>query len=315
MVEFSRRNVLAGMATAGVAAAGIGALSETGSAWSSVSSPTGSSLHDAAYTSAGAYAVGGSGTVLRRDGGEWSVARSDGAGRGKSLYACAASDDGDRLWVAGSSGSVGALDVASGAMTDFSKPVNQGDSFRDVAVAGSAGDERVYLAKTSGTVVGGEASGESASWTATDTGSGYAVTGVDVRSRDAGHVVTSGSSVYETTDGGATWRTVGLEKAAVPLYDVVSGREETFVAGANGQVFRLDCDCMRWTPESAGSKEVSAFERAGDEFLGAGGAGTLVERADAGWTQYGSETGNHLNGVALGSPTVVVGDSGTILER
>ncbi|GGM73410.1 photosystem II stability/assembly factor-like uncharacterized protein [Halarchaeum rubridurum] len=316
----TRRRVLG--ALGGVGAAALGVAATTGASaddeWNAVGSPTGNAINDVTHTSGMAHAVGSSGLVLRRVAGEWSIHTDEGAGRSKTLEACDTTRGGDRLWFCGASGTVGALDVESGEVTSHSKPIEAGNGFTDVAVAGSVGGERVYLASSSGTVVVGHHGKKGMTWTKRDTGASDTVTAVDFHTRERGHAVTNGSAVYRTTDGGATWEWVGIEDAQVPLKDVSSGARHVYVAGGAGRVFRLDCRCRRWTPFKAGSVTISAFERTADRLLGAGGSGNVVEPSDTGYTLYGTATGNHLNGVAIGEeyePDVVVGDSGAILER
>lgn len=316
----TRRRVLGALGGAGAAALGVAATSGVSAddEWHAVGSPTGNALNDVTHTAGMAYAVGSSGLVLRRVAGEWTIHTDEGAGRSKTLSACDATDGGGRLWFCGSSGTVGALDVESGEITSHAKPVGAGNGFTDIAVSGSVGGERVSLASSSGTVVIGHYGKKGMSWTEHDTGSGYTVTGVDFHTRKRGHAVTNGSAVYRTTDAGATWERIGIEDAQVPLKAVVSGAQHVYAAGGSGRVFRLDCRCQRWTPFKSGSVTISSFEQTGDRLLGAGGSGEVVERSDTGYTLYGTATGNHLNGVAIGEeyePDVVVGDGGAILER
>lgn len=316
----TRRRLLGVLGGAGATALGAGAVSNAmaNDGWSVVETPTGNALYDAAYAGSTPYAVGGSGVLLRRDGQSWTTVVSDGTGRNKTLRACAVTTADDRLWFCGASGTLGYLDVASGTTTDLSKPVEEGNTFYDVAVEGAAGEERVYLATSGGDVVVGHQNTGSWTWTEYDTGGGYTVTALDFHDARRGHAVTNGSAVYETTDGGQTWTRVGIEDAQVPLKAVVSQPNRVYVGGGSGRVYRLDCTCDLWTPFKPGSDTVSALERYGGELLGAGGSGHLVERTETGYVMYESPTGNHLNGVALGrdgGPDVAVGDGGVLLER
>ncbi|GAD53186.1 hypotheical protein [Halarchaeum acidiphilum MH1-52-1] len=316
----TRRRLLGALGGAGAAALGVAATTgaSANDRWGAVVSPTGESLHDVSHTSGTAYAVGSSGRVLRRVAGEWSVSTEKGAGRSKTLSACAPTDDGDRLWFCGASGTVGFLDVESGNVTSHAKPVGAGDGFTDIAVFGGVGAERVYLAASDGTVVIGRHGSGKLQWETRDTGGGYTITGVDFHTRERGHAVTNGSAVYRTTDAGATWDRIGIADAQVPLKAVVSGAQHVYAAGGSGRVFRLDCTCGRWTPFKPGNETVSALVQRDGRLLGAGGSGSVVERTDTGYTLYGTGTGNHLNGAAIGGdygPDIVVGDGGAILER
>ncbi|GGL59691.1 WD40/YVTN/BNR-like repeat-containing protein [Halocalculus aciditolerans] len=319
----SRRRFLAGTATVGAATVGAAAATAADSGgWASVSSPTGNALYDVVYADGRPWAVGSSGNLLERVDGSWRVASEHFAKKDKTLHAAATTDDETRVWAAGASGMVGSYDVDTGESVSEKKPVGNGNTFTDVVVVGDAGSERVFLAGPSGRVVVGEhdAAGE-LTWSLYRTGGGYAVNGLDFRSRDVGYAVTDGSTVFKTTDGGQSWKAIGIPNAQVPLFDVVARDESVYVSAGSGRFYRLDCACNLWTPFKTGSEQVSALTYRGDRFLGVGGSGRAYRKTNTGWTSVETPTGNRLNGVVPGErddparPSVAVGDSGTILEQ
>lgn len=318
--RMSRRSLLATGAIAGATALGVGGVASAtaNSEWVEVDSPTGNALYDTVFAAGESYAVGSGGNVLRRGSDGWTIVVADGVtGDNKTLHACDTTNDGKYLWMCGSSGRVGYYDLETGTMQGYTSPVNNGTTYNDVVAWGRSGKERVYLATSSGRVVVGTRDSSGAmQWHATDTGGGYTVNGIDFYERKKGHAVTNGEAVYATKDGGETWDHVGIEFAQVPLNDVVSRPDHVYVVGGSGQLYRGDRHCTRWTPFSPGSKELSAIVHNDDgEWLGCGGSGRALRKQWAGWGEYQTPVGLHLNGCTLGSPDVVVGDSGTILER
>lgn len=316
----TRRRMLGALGGAGAAALGGFAVTNAtaNSDWTVVGSPTGNSIYDVAYAGSKPYAVGSSGSMFARSNGSWSTVTSSAGGRNKDLKACAATDDGERVWYCGTSGTVGYLDRTTGGTVDHSNPVGDGNTFYDVAVSGSAGNSYVFLTSSSGTVVVGNHESQSVSWASYDTGSGSTVTATDFYDKSNGYAVTNASTVYRTSNGGQYWKRVGIPNSQVPLKAVVAGPNHVYVGGGSGRLYRLDCTCSLWTPFKPGAATVSALDRYEKSMLGAGSSGHVVERTHSGYRMYGTPTGNHLYGVAVGrggGPDVAVGDSGTIVER
>lgn len=314
----SRRTVLASAGTAAAGVATLGASGVLAGGWTRVDSGTGKTLHAVTRAGPNAYAVGASGRVLERSNGSWSVYDTAGPTEGqKTLYGVDATDDERLLWVAGSSGAVGAYDRADGSVTPY-KPPNVSPTFTDVAVTGPAGDETVYLTKSSGEVyVGTRTDGDETgmSWTATDTGGTYTIQAVDFHGPERGRVVSANSGVYETTDAGSTWTQVGIADSTTTTYDIASGPNRVFVGAATGRLWRLDCDCSLWTPLQAGSKAIRGVSRDGTRVLGAGESGRAFDRNEDGFSVTDTPTGNTLLDASIGETDILVGNSGTIIER
>jgi hypothetical protein len=290
----------------------------TSTDWRAVDSPVGSTLFDVAATAAGPHAVGDGGTVLRRGGGEWTTVVDDGVdGSNKTLREAAATADGDRLWLSGSAGRLGTLEVTSGTVRSYARPAGVGSTFHDVAVVGPAGGERVYAATGSGrVVVGGRDSTGGLSWTVVDTGGSNGVTAVAVRSGSVAHAVTTAGRVFETDDEGISWRRIGIEDAENGLYAAVSAEDRVWAGGTSGRVWRRDCECGLWTPHRAGAKAVRSLSRRDGTLLGVGDSGRTFERTARGkWVARATPVGNALLGCLQGPVDVAVGKGGVIVER
>lgn len=316
----TRRQVVTTAGAAGVALlSGVGLNSVLGaSRWVEVSSPTSKTLYEVVRTDAGPYAVGGSGVVIHRTADGWQTVISDGAkGQNKTLHGAAVTDDGNRLWMCGSSGALAEYDVSSGTLTNWSNPNGIGNTFTDVEVTGTVAEkERIYLTMGSGKVVIGKRESKSnIEWDVHDTGGGTTLNAVDFHDDTAGRVVSNGHRVFETTDGGKTWTKIGLDQAQNPLEGLVSGTDHVWTTGGNGQVWRHDCNCHIWTPHSAGSKDIYEIERRNGRFLACGGSGRIIEQVDSQWIAKNTPVGNALLGCAIGDTDIAVGKSGTIIER
>jgi photosystem II stability/assembly factor-like uncharacterized protein len=315
----TRRGLLAG-------AGAVGALTVTGLGlevvrgdhdWIERESPTGSTLYDAASAGGTAFAVGGDG-LLERTADGWRLVDGDGLlGSNTTLRGVAATDDDAALWVAGSEGAVGAYDPVDGTLDrfDLGDLLGLGRTLYDVSVVGSRGDERVYASTTDGDVVVGRQGLAGRQWTTVGTGGGQTLTGVDFHSDSTGYAVGRGGTVFRSTDGGDSWRAVGVPGFDTVLYDVVSGPDRVYVAAENGRLFRLDCTCALWTPVAAGAKGVRALAANADGLLGAGENSRAFEFVEDRWTAHDTSAGATLSGVARGPVDVAVGSGGAIVER
>jgi len=314
----TRRNVLQGIGASLTAALGVPSL--TGSAladeqWRAVETPTANTVHDVAYTDAGAYAVAGGGIVLERTETGWRKVIDGGpTGNGNDLYGADVTDDGEALWLVGSSGAIGEYDVTTGVLTDHSAPDDVTNNFNDVAVTGAAGEANVYVAGDSGAVYFSFENGATGTWDDVTPGSGAAINAIDFFDDRAGHIVDGNQSVFRTQDGG-TWNQTGLADADVNLYGVDSdGCDDVWVSGGGGTVFHWNGS--EWTPTDTGDAGLLDIEvtDADDAGYTVGGGGKLYE-LDGSWTQNRTPTGANLRAVARGPTDIAVGADGTVLER
>jgi len=328
----TRRTVLktAGLAAAASVVPVAGAASEDEeSPWTVVESPTGNTLHDVAYTSNGAYVVGGGGVGIERTAAGWRKVFDGGpTGNGNNLYGADVTDDGERLWFVGSSGAIGEYNVVTGNLNDYSAPNDVTNNFNDVAVTGRAGEANVYVAGDSGKMYYSFDNGET--FDDVTPGSGSNINAVDFYDDRKGHIVDGNKSAFHTQDG-ATWNKIGLADANVNFYGVVSrgatarqtesddvdsdGADDVWVAGGGGMLFQWNGS--RWIPTDTGDAGLRDIEvtDADDAGLAVGGGGAVYDLTADRWSQQATPTGSNLTAVVRGSPDIAVGAGGTILER
>ena len=287
-----------------------------GTPWTVAETPTGSTLHDVVYTSAGAYAVGGGGIVLERTAEGWKKVLDGGpTGNGNSLYGAGVTDDGTRLWFVGASGAIGEYDVKTGNLTDHSAPMDVTNNFNDISVTGTAGDANVYIAGDSGKMYYSFENGAEGTWEYVTPGSGSNINAVDFFGPREGHSVDGNKTVFETDDG-ETWGKIGLADANVNFYGVDSdGSDDVWVSGGGGMIFHWNG--TEWTPTDTGDAGLQDLEvtEGSTDGLTVGGGGVVYDLTAGEWNRESTPTGENLKAVAIGSPDIAVGASGIVIER
>jgi photosystem II stability/assembly factor-like uncharacterized protein len=328
----SRRSLLAGLGGTTVAVTGSATIfnstARAAGGWTEVESPTSKTIYGVSMTTEGPVAAGASGNVLQRIDGTWEIVVENGPNTRKSgLRALAVTDDGKRVWFAGSSGALGAYDVTTGTKYNYSAPEGKTSTWEAITLTGSRDAETIHVANGSGEVLIGTTDEDGCvSWgSVTKPGSGSTIPAIDYRESDTtvGHAVDTSSNAFETTDGGQSWERVGIPNSQVNLNDVISftrdGTQRVYVAAGGGKVYRLDCACMLWTPTDLGSGDLLGITRSAGDKLVCGSGGQLHEKREgASWERLTSPVSSDLNEITYGGtdyPDVAVGRSGVILER
>ncbi|RBI61022.1 hypothetical protein DMJ13_14905 [halophilic archaeon] len=284
--------------------------------WRPVDVPASGTLYDVTDTAAGPCAVGDAGTAVgRASDGTWGVVLDDGpAGRGETLRAVAATDDGERVWFAGSNGALGYYDSATGDRGNCSAPVGVENTFRALAVAGSRGNERVLVADGSGNMLVGNGAGTAVEWDRWSAPGG-APTALATDAGETWYAVDGSGGAWMTTDD--EWERVGVEPASGSLYAVCVA-ESPWVGGDNGRVFESTRTGLKpgrsasWTPFSLGDGAVRALDASGNRLLAGGESGGLFVR-NGDWTALDWGGSATIHGVLAGVG-VAVGANATVLE-
>jgi hypothetical protein len=327
----TRRRTLQVAGTAGATALGgalVTSVSAQSGGWTEVDSPVSKTLYGVVNTQAGPFAAGKTGNVLGRVDGSWRVVVDDGPQtRSNSLRTLAVTDDGKRIWFAGSSGALGAYDVVEGVKYNYSAPKEKTSTWEGITLTGARDEETIYVSNGSGEVLKGTTDADGCvNWgEVRKPGSGSNVPAIDFRESDRtiGHAVDTSSNAFETTDGGETWTDIGVPNSQVPIYDVISYvREDTqrvYAAGGGGKIYRLDCVCQLWTPTDVGSQALRCVTREGDDKLVCGDSGVAFEVTGAeGWERLDTPVSSAVYEGVYGDgdrPDVMVGSNGVILER
>lgn len=284
--------------------------------WTAVEPPTDASLFDVTVTGSNAYAVGADGVVVADEGDGWRTVLADGPGAdSKTLRGADATDGG--VWFAGDGGALGRLETETGRHVDYSAPIDRTDTWEDVAVTGSGEDERLLLVNGSGEVLRGRYRDGELAWDGpVKPGSGSSLSGAALADASVGYVCDTNDGVFETTDGGETFRRIGVEGVDGTFTDLATtARGDCTVSADDGVLHRHDGGT--WTPVRLGDDPLEAVAFRG-EYGVACGNGAVYERTDqgAGWERNPTPDPGPFVGVAVGAArAVAVGNDGAVVER
>ena len=291
--------------------------------WREVENSFEKALYSVVNTVEGPYAIGDGGTVIADRGDGWEVVFDDGPRtRDNQLRGLDVTDDGKRIWFAGSSGALGCYDVVGRRKYDYSNPNEMTSTWEGLAVAGAAGSEKVLVANGSGEILPFTVDGFDENWepVSKPASKGSNVAALAASPDGVGYAVdTSGNAFKTTVDEG--WKDIGIVNAQVKFYDIYAGEQgRVYVAAGDGRIYRYDDSYHDWTPIGVAKKSLRAFdiEKAGDRsrMVVIGDSGTIYERTGRDrWEEIPSPVGARLFDIALGETDVIVGNSGIILEH
>ncbi|WP_224270851.1 hypothetical protein [Haloprofundus salinisoli] len=294
----------------------------TSGEWTAVESPVAKTLTGVVQTSVGPFAVGTGGKVLRRrDDGTWTVVVPAGpATKRNKLTDVDVTDDGKRVWFAGSSGALGMYDTQTGEKHDYSGPGGKTSTWEAIAVGGIGGNERLLVANGSGEVLSAtiDEDGCPSFGEVVKPGSGSTIPALAFGGGVTYAIDTSGNVFERTADGQSDggWSDIGIENAQVNFHDLYASERALLVSGGGGLVYRYDRLCGGWTPVAVGESALFAIDCRDESAVAVGGGGTIYHRqADEGWSERSSPVESKLRSVALGDVDVAVGNGGAIVER
>lgn len=281
--------------------------------WTAIDGPTSVTLSDVVQTSRGPHAVGANGVLISRADRDWDVAFDDGpAAQSRDLQTAASTDGGERVWFAGSAGSLGFYGVTEGEKHDWSTPTGRSGTFDALAVAGEAGSEKLLLAGA-GTVLPGYVDGCRPRWDdPVGIDSSGLVTALAADPEGYGYAATSQGRVYETTPEDE-WRRLGIANTQETFPAIHVTEEAIFVGSVSGRLYRYNREQSTWTTIAAGDAAIRGFGGAGDDLIAVGDGGTVHSRVSPGsWRTERTPVRTDLL-AAVVDPTAAVGRDGTLL--
>jgi streptogramin lyase len=287
--------------------------------WQAVKSPTDGTLHAVVTTREGPFAVGEEGVLLGRCNGVWETVLESGLEvTGNGLLGADITANGRHIWFAGGSGAVGRYDLAGSTVTDFSAPLGKTSTWEDVAVAGLAGEEWIYLANGSGEVLRGKNTGGEIDWKGVKKpGSGSSISAIEFVGTGTGFVLDGSTNVFQTTNAGKDWRKVGIPVAGNDLLSLTAMDADSVNVGASaGAIFRYNG--FTWTELDAGQASVHGLTRDDSQGLATTSEGQIFEFDEGEWHLVAVPVDEGLYDVTFGTtsaPDVAVGSSGRIVER
>lgn len=288
--------------------------------WQVVETPFEKSLFRVVTTTAGPHAVGDGGVIVADRGNGWEIVLDEGPNASQNqLFALDVTDDGKRLWFAGSSGALGCYDVTTNRKYDYSYPNEMTSTWESLAASGPAGEEKVLVANGSGEILPFTLAGFKADWGVLEKpGSGSTLAGLAASPDGYGYGIDTSGKAYKTTDRDG-WEEIGVIESQVKFYDIWAGaNERVYIAAGGGLLYRYDNSYRDWTPIGLPKDQpLRAFDLYKDQLVVVGDSGLVVQRTDGGqrWRQIHTPTENTLNDLTLGEPDVAVGKGGLVLQR
>jgi len=287
--------------------------------WTLVRSTIDNTIHDVAITSAGAFAVAEGGILLERTQEEWVKVVDGGvSGNSNDLFGLAVTDNGERLWMVGSSGAVGEYNVSTGNLNDYSQPMDASNNFNGIAVTQQSDTANIYIAGDSGQMYYNFNAGAEGKWESATPGNGSAINAVGFFNARKGHIVDENQSVFYTQDG-STWSDAGIADANIQFYGIDSeSSDDAWVSGGNGMIYHWNGS--EWISTSVAEATLNdiVIGAEGQSGYTVGGSSTIISYNGSSWSSQETPTTENLNAIVQGSettPDIAVGAGGTILER
>ena len=293
--------------------------------WREVETPFGKTLFGVAQTTQGPYAVGSGGTLVADRGEGWEIIFDDGPNtRNNQLRAMDVTDDGERIWMLGSSGAMACYDVEQRKKFDYSYPNEMTSTWEGITVCGDRGKEKILAANGSGEVLPFVLDGFDVDWGQLDkpAGKGSNVAALAATPSGVGFAIdTSGNAFKTTAESG--WEDIGIVNAQVKFYDVYAGpNQRVYIAAGDGRIYRYDDSYHNWTPigvtEKTSLQSIDVYKgEAGRQMVVLGNDGSIYQRTGPErWEQIPSPTNSALYSLRLGDERdVAVGKNGTVIER
>jgi hypothetical protein len=288
--------------------------------WKVVETPFTNDLFEVVSTSRGPFAVGDGGIIAGNRGRGWEIITDDGPNVSQNqLRTLDVTDDGKRLWFAGSSGALGCYDVETNRKYDYSYPKEMTSTWESIAVCGTTGSEKLLVANGSGEVLPCSVDGFTINWgVAAKPGSGSTLAGLAASPDGYGYGIdTSGNAFMTTKNDG--WKDIGVIESQVKFYDIWAQRNgRVYIAAGGGLLYRYDNSYRDWTPIGVADKgALHAFDMYKNQMVALGDGGLMYQRTDGGkrWEQIHTPTQNTLYDLALGKPDIAIGKGGLVLKR
>ncbi|MFB6220170.1 MAG: twin-arginine translocation signal domain-containing protein [Halolamina sp.] len=324
MLDQNRRRFIKGSGAAIAGAVGLGAVQSAAAenGWEVVESPVSKTLNGTVLAANGPWAAGGGGKVLERTVDGWTVRLKNGpAAEGNGLTCMGVTDDGNRVWFAGGSGVIGEMDVVTKTLWDHSAPGGKTSTWEAISVTGTEEkNETISLMNGSGEELTGyrQPDGSIAWGDVVKPGGGASMKGAAHYGANSFVCCDTNAKVYESTDDGNTWETIGVDGGEVGFYGAAAvASDDMNVCGGGGIMYRYDGNI--WTARKIGSNTIKSVDRVSEAGLACGGSGNVFRRQTIGsWEKVDTPTGANLEGTILGGelyPDVAVGASGTIVEK
>jgi len=285
--------------------------------WAQSSTPTSVKLDAVQNTSTRPYAVGGDGVVLERRESGWQIVDSDGpTGGNEWLSAVDVTDDGDRLWVAGQSGTVGEYEVDPFSEASNANPQGTSNGIWSLAVTGDADSADVYVGDDSGQIFVSTDDGATFSGAVQPEGSA-GVQAMDFYADGEGYAVNNDGDIMKTTDHGQTWTTEETLGTPSALGVDADAADDVWVSDADGDVHHWDGSSWGGTEVEPDDTPLFSIDIEDDKGYTVGNDGIVWRHHHGSWTNETADRlpDENLRGVFVGPEReIAVGANGALIE-
>jgi hypothetical protein len=292
--------------------------------WVASETPFEVDLYDGALTPEGAYAVGEGGTIVADRGNGWHVAVEGApATEANQVRAMDATSDGERLWMVGADGQLACYDVSERELFEYAYPDEMPSVWDGIAISGDAGEEKGIAADGRGGILPFSVDEHDVDWGKVGTPNEDERIDALAASPDGiAYAIDTGDEAYKTTikDG---WSEAGVVSPDTEFLDLDAWENErVYVSADDGCLYRYENDGDDWIPlgvtDGGAVRAIDLHDQGDDnaQMCALCDDGALYERTGPErWERTPLPTDARLFDVSLGSPDLVVGENGTVLER
>lgn len=292
--------------------------------WEVIETPFEIDLYDAEQTPKGSYAVGEGGTIVADNGDGWEVVFDGGPSTtDRQVRAMDSTADGGRLWMVGAEGGLACYDVEDEKQFEYSYPVEMTSTWEGIAVAGDMGEEKGIAADGRGGILPFTLDGHDVDWGKLAAPDAEETIDALAASPDGvAYAIDSASTAYKTTikDG---WSAAGVVDPVTTFHDLDAWENERVYAAAdNGCIYRYENEADEWAPLGVvknvpiNSMALHDEGNGNAQMAAVGDDNYLYERTGPeSWERTKLPTEATLFDLSLGSPDLIVGTGGTVLER
>ena len=288
---------------------------DVGVDWEVVSTPFAADLEATTHAADGAYAVGEGGIVVTGDSQrDWdTVIDQDALETDGDLHAVDATDDGERVWFAGDAGILGMYDTETGGAVGYDYRGDASAEWKELAVAGAAGEERALMADGSGAVVSFDLDGEELAFSQPTRPSEADVVAMTTTADGTGYALDGEGGVHTATESG--WDELGAVDAEGEPVDIAADEDRLIVAADDGRLYLHD-GSDEWTAAPVADDELLAVATADWETAALAADATVYSRTDGddGWERTTADTGDRLVGLSIDPHGVAVGENGAVAQ-
>ena len=231
--------------------------------------------------------------------------------------------DGERLWMVGADGQLACYDVIERELFEYAYPEEMPSVWDGIAISGDAGGEKGIAADGRGGILPFSVDEHDVDWgKVASPNENERIDALAASPDGIAYAIDSGDVAYKTTikDG---WSEAGVVSPDTAFLDLDTWENErVYVSADDGCCYRYENDSDEWVPlcvtEGIPIRSIDLHDQGDDDaqMCALGDDGALYERTGSErWERTPLPTDARLFDLSPGSPDLIVGENGTVLER